>query len=141
MTQELKNLAKNMREYREAKAMNQYEFSEECGINKDTVSRIERERENITIDTLHAIAAGMNCTIAELISPPSMYILISSEEEAEDGKTVKTYGIGAMTGYEITESYPSLTADYQKAKKFVALCNDQELEVCHLKDVAENFLE
>ena len=141
MTQEKRNLAQNLKDYRNTNGLNQIAFSVDCGMNKDTLSLIERCKENVTLDTLHALAASMGTTVLELISPKALYILLPSEVETEDGKRITTYGIGAMRGYEITEYYHSLTTDYQKAKAFVTLCNDLELELCHLREVAENFLE
>lgn len=141
MTQEKRNLAKNLKDYRNSNGLNQINFSVDCGMNKDTLSLIERCKENVTLNTLHALAASMGTTVLELISPYALYILLPSEFKTEDGKRITTYGIGAMRGYEIVECYYNLTTDYQKAKAFVTLCNDLELELCHLREVAENFLQ
>jgi len=141
MTQEKRNLAKNLKDYRNLNGLNQINFSVDCGMNKDTLSLIERCKENVTLNTLHALAASMGTTVLELIAPKSLYILIPSKFKTEDGKRITTYGIGAMRGYEIVECYYNLTADYQKAKAFVTLCNDEELELCHLQEVVENFIQ
>lgn len=40
------------------------------GMSKDTISRIEKEQQNVTIDTLEHLCKVFNCEITDLFPPP-----------------------------------------------------------------------
>ncbi len=54
-------------------------------------------------------------------------------------KTGDKYGVLGKCGNE-SISVENLTHDYKVITKFVALLNAEELELCHLKEVAWDFL-
>ena len=59
----------------------------------------------------------------------------------EDGIKRTVYGIDAVDKYgNILSSYTDIFFDKTKAEKFVALCNNCELELIHLPDVIEDII-
>ena len=59
----------------------------------------------------------------------------------EDGKRYTVYGIEAVNSKgKILESFPDIFFDRQEAKRFVNLCNENDLELIHLADVVEDAL-
>ncbi len=68
MTQEKRNLAKNFQDYRNLNGLNQMDFSFDCGMNKDTLSLIERCKENVTLNTLHALAGDSATVLSDFIT-------------------------------------------------------------------------
>ncbi len=54
-------------------------------------------------------------------------------------KSGSKYGIEGTSGNE-TVVVKNLTADFNKIANFVKVLNDEGLELCHLKEVAEDFL-
>lgn len=66
---ERKILSENIRNLRKHYELSQYEFAEECGINKDTIGKIEREIANPTLEILQLIASYSGYTVSELLSP------------------------------------------------------------------------
>lgn len=55
-----------IRELREKRGMSLEDLGAECGIERNTVFRIEKGKVNTTICTLKAIAEGLGITFADL---------------------------------------------------------------------------
>lgn len=64
---ERKILSDNIVTFRRVSAFSQMEMAMECGISVETLSLIEREQANPTLDVLQKIAARMGITVAELL--------------------------------------------------------------------------
>ena len=60
LAQRIKRLRKTMHE-------TQFEFASNCGISIETLSLIERQKTNPTLETMQKIAAYTNLTVAELL--------------------------------------------------------------------------
>ena len=56
-----------VREFRKARGMTQSELSEVTGINRITISKIERGREDIGIVRLTRLAASLEVALADLL--------------------------------------------------------------------------
>ena len=69
-------IARKLKSYRNKNKLSQFEFAEECGISRETLSLIERCRTNSTLDTLDLLAVRMNLTISELLSNDTIYFII-----------------------------------------------------------------
>lgn len=50
------------------------------------------------------------------------------------------YGIDAILNNKIVKCIDNITDDKDDIEKIVALCNELELELCHLNDVIEDYL-
>lgn len=130
-----KVLSENLKRFRAKNNINQFEFANDCGFSKETLSLIERGQENVTIEILDLIAAKTGYTIPQLLSPQIQYIVIHSKA---DGFT--TYGIGAIKDGEMVDFILDVIADYNKIKFLVDQFNYQELDLCHLHDVVDDYL-
>ena len=135
-------IAKKLKEFRDLENLNQFEFAEDCGISKDTLSLIERSKSNTTIDTLDLLAVRMGISVSELLeaSVKTTYLLITSEITVDE-TTATTYGIGAVQNNELIEIIKDISTNKKKIKYLVNLCNTYDLKLCHLLDVAEDMLE
>lgn len=51
-----------------------------------------------------------------------------------------TYGIDSILDNHIVKSIPDITEDENEINKIVALCNELELELCHIDDIVEDYL-
>lgn len=138
MTDERTALATRIKEYRNQENLNQFDFAEDCGISKETLSLIERENANVRLDTVQLLACRMGVTVAELFQQgPVTYIIIPSQITVE-GKTHTTYGIGAVKDNILIDHVPDISTQYNKVKSLVLLCNEENLSPCHLHDIAED---
>ena len=63
-----KILAKNLICFRESEGLSQEEISFRSGISKETISLIERERTNVTLEVLERLAAYTGLTVPELLT-------------------------------------------------------------------------
>ena len=61
-------LAENLTDFREFERLSQEEISFRSGISKETISLIERERTNVTLDVLERLASYTGLTIPELLT-------------------------------------------------------------------------
>ncbi len=69
------------------------------------------------------------------------YFLEESGLEDEEGIIHDVFGISAKDSLGNTQaSYPDLFFERQRAVDFVDMCNEVELEICHLDDVVEDEL-
>lgn len=76
----------------------------------------------IYVNFFHIVRIDMSC-----------YKLTENEEETPG------YGIEAVTD-DMTVRCDGVTTDKTAMIKLVALCNDSELEICHLDDILEDYL-
>ncbi|MBQ9082250.1 MAG: helix-turn-helix transcriptional regulator [Clostridia bacterium] len=60
-------LAKHLREARILLRKSQVDFAAECGLSTETISQIEREKENPSLSTLQKIAAYLGKSVSELL--------------------------------------------------------------------------
>ena len=60
-------------------------------------------------------------------------------DHPEEGKT-KAYGIKAISSDGAVCVIADVSARKEAVEALVALCNQMQLEPCHLKDVVEDFL-
>ena len=59
----------------------------------------------------------------------------------EDRKKYMVYGIEAVDSKgKILKSFPDIFFDRREAKRFVNLCNENDLELIHLADIVEDML-
>lgn len=136
---ERKNVAQRMRNYRRDRGINQFEFSQECGISEDTVGLMERKRANATLDTLELVAMRMGITVAELLQSGTTYIIVHLSVEIEE-KNYHTYGIGVLRDFELVACVNDVSTDYDLIKETVHLCNEHGLALNHLNDIVEDML-
>lgn len=64
---EKKILSENIRAIRKKAHLSQFEFAEDCGISKDTLSLIERGKYNPSVELLQMIASYCGVTVSELL--------------------------------------------------------------------------
>lgn len=57
-------LAKNLREMRGERSL--IEFGRKTGVSYATLSRIESEQQNVTLDTLEQLCIALKCNISDL---------------------------------------------------------------------------
>lgn len=140
MVDEREILATRLKAFRKEHKINQLAFAEECGLNKDTVSLIERRKENVTIDTIQLLAARMGLTVADLFNRSTVtYFVLPGKVEIED-EIFTTYGIGVLKDNAMIDCIEDISDDYNAIKSLVLMCNEEELELIHLMDVAEDAL-
>lgn len=68
-------LAKQIKRYRQAQDMTQFEMSSEIGISEEELSLLERGKTDPKLSTIQKIASCMGITVAELLD--------TEDEEAE----------------------------------------------------------
>lgn len=64
---ENKALADAVKLLRKSLHQNQFEFASNCGISIETLSLIERQKTNPTLETIQKIAAYADLTVADLL--------------------------------------------------------------------------
>lgn len=139
MTDERKALAKKIKSYRKEHHLSQFEFAEDCGMSDVSISRIERQNSNVSLDTMKLLAARMGASISDLLSDENKvsYCLIPTPVCINDKETI-TYGIGALQNNIMLDYVVDISEDYNKILSLVQLCNEEELDPIHLHDIAEN---
>lgn len=138
MTDEKDILAKNLKDFRKEQKLNQFEFAEDCGISKDTLSLIECSKENVTIETLQLLSARMGKSVVDLFTPGSVkYILVPSNVTTY-GLSELTYGIAAIDDDVMVDYVPFVSKDYNRVLSTVHICNEEMVSLCHLRDIIEN---
>ena len=138
MTDEKDILAQKLKDYRKEQKINQFEFAEDCGISRDTLSLIECGKENVTIDTLQLLSARMGKSVSELFSECTIKYFLVPTTITSCGITETTYGIGVLKGDIMINCIPNISQNYNKVLSLVQICNEQLLEPCHLVDVIED---
>lgn len=63
-----KLLGEKIRELRKEKKMTQAELAEDCGLDKQSIFRIEKGEFNITLSTLFRLADGLGVVATNLLS-------------------------------------------------------------------------
>lgn len=141
MTDERKALAKNIKAYRKEHNLSQFEFAEDCGMSDVSISRIERQNSNVSLDTMQLVAACMGESVAKLLTEADQltYCLIPTSVCINDIETT-TYGIGALKNNIMIDYILDISDDYNKILSLAEVCTEEKLEPIHLKDVVENFL-
>lgn len=81
---ELEALSKHVKKFRTEYNESQEEFAENCGISTETLSLIEREKGNPTLETLQKIAAYTGITVANMLTVPTS----SPKEERTSEHTI-----------------------------------------------------
>jgi transcriptional regulator with XRE-family HTH domain len=64
-------IGNNIRKWRALKGFKQVTFAEMVGISKATLSRIENDKQEVTIRRLHKIAACLKIKTTQLFKDPS----------------------------------------------------------------------
>ena len=137
---EKSTLATKLKEFRKEQNLNQFEFAEDCGLSKETISLIEREKGNITLDTTQLLACRIGVTVSELLNSSNVtYFVMPGVVEIENEKHT-TYGIGAIHNGVLVTEIRDISTNYNKIKNLVYLCNDENLSPIHLMDVVEDFI-
>lgn len=150
---ERKILAENIRAFRKKYHLSQYEMASECGISQEVLSLVERQIENITLDTLQKFAAFMGKNVAILLTPNEIkegfemeitYQVIKENHNHEDIGNYISYGIAAVSvqGNKaiIIDAVSDIFVDYQRAKNFIHICNKNKLLIEHLYDVIDDVV-
>ena len=132
-------LAQKVKQFRETNNLTQFEFAEDCGISEDLVSLIERGKNNVTIDTLDLLSVRMNISVAELLSSDTLYFLIESDITIED-TTTKTYGIGLIIDYKLSDYILDISTDNVEIKNLVFDLNEYELDAIHFREYIEDYV-
>ena len=138
MTDEKDVLARNLKDYRKEQKLNQYEFAEDCGISRDTLSLIECSKENVTIDTLQLLSARMGKSVSDLFIPNDVKYFLVQANVTNLEATETTYGIGVIKGDIMINYIPDISQSYNKVLSLVQLCNEQGIDPCHLVDIIED---
>lgn len=75
------------------------------------------------------------------MSVPYSYCLRTDTISDELGQAYSVYGVEAISHQgEVLQSFPDIFFNLEKAKSFVELCNNEDLELIHFADVIENVL-
>ena len=123
-------IAKKLKDYRDKHNINQFEFAEECGISRETLSLIERCRTNLTLDTLDLLAVRMDVSVAELLSKEIVYFLIDSK---------LSYGIGAIKEYRLVDCIFNVSTDKSEVEKLIQKFNQEQMDIAHLQEAVKTF--
>lgn len=65
---EIRAMAARVKAYRKIKEKTQFEMAVESGISMETLSLIERERANPSLETMQKISAYMGIPVSELLN-------------------------------------------------------------------------
>jgi transcriptional regulator with XRE-family HTH domain len=63
-------LAWNVRKLRVSRGLSQERLAFEAGLERVSISQLERKQVNLGVDSLGKIAAALNCKISELLLEP-----------------------------------------------------------------------
>lgn len=61
-------LAKNLKVIRKKMKKSQIDFAAECGISKEILSLMERQKTDPKLSTIQKVAAYTDCSVAELLT-------------------------------------------------------------------------
>lgn len=149
------NLANNILMYRTEHHLSQFEMASECGISKETISLIERERYNPTLETIQKCAAFTGMSVIQLVSDRNSiwhklsnrnntYYVIEHNVVNDDIGEYISYGVGLL---HIHNSYAFISnviydicTDKEKMIKFVDVLNNNDMSTIQLHDVVDDFL-
>ena len=141
MTDERKALARKIKNYRKENHLSQFEFAEDCGISDVSISRIERQNSNISLDTMQLLAARMGETVSDLLTDTQKitYCLIPSTV-CINNEEIVTYGIATLQGNIILDYILDVSDEYNSVLSLAELCTEEELDPIHIEDVVRDFL-
>lgn len=77
---EYEALAKRVKAIRKAMDENQLEFADHCGLNVETLSRIECQKDDVRLSTAQKIAAYTGLTVSQLFA-------VEDQDTLEEEKT------------------------------------------------------
>lgn len=147
MIDEQEALSRNIKAFRKEHHLTQTEMAEECGISKETLSLIERQRHNPTLETMQDIAARMGISVSFLlrvrIEEGPHYRLVEQSgyrTSINSYSAVKTYGVEVVSDGVVVKTVLDIFTDINRAKKFVSVCNKNKLSLTHLFDVIDDWL-
>jgi transcriptional regulator with XRE-family HTH domain len=60
-------LARNVKHLRKQRDMNQEELADAAGVSQSQISKIEKSKVNIRLDTLQRLANGLSAGLADLV--------------------------------------------------------------------------
>ena len=123
-------IAKKLKDYRDKHNINQFEFAEECGISRETLSLIERCRTNLTLDTLDLLAVRMDVSVAELLSNEIIYFLVDSK---------LSYGIGVIKEYRLVDCVFDVSTNKSEVEKLIQKFNQEQMDIKHLQEAVKTF--
>ncbi len=123
-------IAKKLKDYRDKHNINQFEFAEECGISRETLSLIERCRTNLSLDTLDLLAVRMDVSVAELLSNEITYFLVDSK---------LSYGIGAIKEYRLVDCVLDISTNKSEVEKLIQKFNQEQMDIKHLQEALKTF--
>jgi transcriptional regulator with XRE-family HTH domain len=69
----LSTLSTNIIRLRKAKALSQEELADMCGIHRTYIGSVERQERNLTLSSLEMIAAGLEVSVLQLLTPAADY--------------------------------------------------------------------
>jgi len=64
--EERKNLGQNVKKYRQFRGLDGEEFGQRVGLTKETISRLETGKENISLENLIKISKALDVSMEEL---------------------------------------------------------------------------
>ncbi len=82
MSVEVQSTAKRIRAHRKAAGLTQEAVAEQCGLQVETISRVESGRTTPSLETLLALAEALGCGVADFVDPsrPAPVGPLSSDE-------------------------------------------------------------
>ena len=125
-------IAKKLKDYRDKHKLNQFEFAEECGISRETLSLIERCKTNLSMDTLDLLAVRMDVTLSELLSNEITYFLIDSK---------LSYGIGAIKDCNLVDCILDVSPNEKEVRELIEKFNREQLDVSQLHNAVKKSAE
>ena len=149
------NLANNILMYRIKHQLSQFEMAAECGISKETISLIEREQFNPTLETIQKCAAFTGLSVVQLVSDcnsilhkldkrNNVYCVIEHSAFNDDIGGYTSYGVGLLHLHNsyvfISNVIYDICTDKEKMLKFVNVLNNNDVSSVHLHDVVDDFL-
>ncbi|NDO18104.1 helix-turn-helix transcriptional regulator [Lachnospiraceae bacterium MD329] len=153
---ERKILADNLIKYRRENHLSQYEMAMECGISKETLSLIERESINPTLETMQKCAAYIGEPVAKLLSnlknmqmeDENMYFPYCSIKHKANNNyssTYDTYGIGLLSEQksellEFLDFVADICINYTDIVCLINLLNYFDVSVIHFRDIIEDYM-
>lgn len=152
---ERKILADNLIKYRKENHLSQYEMAMECGISKETLSLIERESINPTLETIQKCAAYIGEPVAKLISNPKNMLMeyekmyfpyCSIKHKANNySSTYDTYGIGLLSEpknefLELLDFVADICINYTDIVCLINLLNYFDVSANHFRDIIEDYI-
>lgn len=140
MTDEKAVLATRVKEFRKENHLCQFDFAEDCGLSKDTISLIERGNANVTLDTIQLLACRMGITVSEMLQQsPITYFVIPGTVYVDD-EVANTYGIGAVRQGVLVGEIRDISTDFNFVKELSLNLTEMSVSIIHFEDIIEDSL-